>query len=569
MHIIVLLIPIFFVIFRPSPVHSQNEVFGEILGCSIDIRKSIIWDLLGKKPGTGIFSDSNKDGKRDVMYFIDTDDRHEESVQPLLVMVCDEDGDMDAMGRGDYDSDLYIADWNTDGTVDRAIDYIDLDGDDDVDEQLLYFKSDNPGWKNRLPKRISGDVYYVAWAKDYGDDNRLWYDINYEYSQLKTQWRTDFNGDEMFVYVFYYDMDEKLWIPAFENAFSFYDMDGDSCSEEVVRFQGVGRESADLRYSMDIDNDNGGSNPHDYDISVSCLGPITIPVEACRTLNLRGIPTAPVTQWEKMRSVAKEAVWKRAHLTWDENDNNIDPRHGQMHNERWEGVLNHGNAFMRQVGGPSGGVYNKRNEVDSDYSGRMQFYYSPVDRRYHLFGAEVGWIAVDYNYDDVADMLILSEDRNGNGFFDAWQFDVGADSVADRIVTIDADSADLLAFDYEILHGKYIASLDAAIAANEELMKSMKEFLARQKVSAEEDPVEIFFNRGLAEYGKDFGLGAKILNSREGRRYYQDLMRERYWQVLRNTDAASEAYFAPIEAAFNAGDFETAARLLRENMPKN
>ena len=82
--------------------------------------------------------------------------------------------------------------------------------------------------------------YSLAWARDYGDDNKLWYDVNYEYIQEDCQWLTDFNGDEMFVYRFNYNCAENLLTPTSEIAFSFYDLDGDDYSEEAIRFFGSG-----------------------------------------------------------------------------------------------------------------------------------------------------------------------------------------------------------------------------------------------------------------------------------------------------------------------------------------
>ncbi len=102
----------------------------------------------------------------------------------------------------------------------------------------------------------------------------------------------------MFVYVFLYDDGKRAFFPAFENAFSFYDLDGDRYSEEVLRFDGVGPRSENLRYSMDIDNDTRGTVRHDYDFSISSLGPVDLPLESCMTVSLRGMPAGPVMRWE-------------------------------------------------------------------------------------------------------------------------------------------------------------------------------------------------------------------------------------------------------------------------------
>ena len=58
-----------------------------------------------------------------------------------LVWVIDDDGDMPAgAADGDTDSDCYVVDYGADGTVDRMVDYLDNDGDDDPDEmEIRYF----------------------------------------------------------------------------------------------------------------------------------------------------------------------------------------------------------------------------------------------------------------------------------------------------------------------------------------------------------------------------------------------------------------------------------------------
>ncbi|MFH1071713.1 MAG: hypothetical protein V1794_19000, partial [Candidatus Glassbacteria bacterium] len=326
--------------------------------------------FLQGKAGQRFAVDSDNDGRIDVIYLIDNDEKHRGKRSPLVVKIVDEDGDMYLTGEGDLDSDLYVADWYGDGTIDRVVDYFDRDGDNDVDEQYLYqwISEEYPYF---VPKTYGGKAYCVSWAGDCGDDNRLWYHTNYEYDQWLTEWLTDFNGDEMFVCTFYFDFEARTLTPACETAFSFYDFDGDSLSEEAVRFEGAKLVAENLRYSMDIDNDTRGGNRHDYDFSITSLGPVTLPDSSCTRLDIRGIKTDPVFKWSQMRQFAKMQKWGKTLLTWDENDNNIDPRPGSLHNERWEGVLNHGSESMPQVGGPSCGPYNKRNEIDSDRSGEF------------------------------------------------------------------------------------------------------------------------------------------------------------------------------------------------------
>ena len=548
-----------------ASAQSNNELFEKMVGREVRMDPEIVAQVLKAEPGARVTVDSDGDGLIDCLYFVDTDDRHQGRYAPLLVKVIDEDGDMNRTGEGDLDSDLYVADWYGDGTIDRVIDYIDLDHDNDLDEQVLYQWSDMAHFLAQSPKNYGGKSYCAAWARDYGDDNRLWYDINYEYSQQSTEWLTDFNGDEMFVYAFFYNYEQDRFFPGFENPFAFYDLDNDSCSEEVVRFGGEDLSANTLRYSMDIDNDSHGENRHDYDFSISAIGPVGYPAEKCMTLSLRGRETGPVLRWELVRQVAKSGNWAQAHLTWDENDNNIEPVEGRQHHERWEGVINYRNEYFPQVGGPSGGPYNKRNEVDTDGC-TLQFYYSPVDHRLHLFGAEVGWIHVDYDYDNRADMLICMEDADKNGFFDTWSFDVNADSIFERTYTSDSDTVQLYPFDYDTLHDLYVPSLGEAVDGNQKLIIALKAALMKRERDFAIDPVEEYFSTSLAGYGSSFHLGEKIRNSMEGARYYGDLIRERYWQRFAAAQKADEPSFVSIRQAYETGDHSRAADLINRHL---
>lgn len=545
--------PILFMLYiHPVGAQTQNEYFYKLIGPEVEFDTTITEEYLLEQPQHQILLDTNNDLIKDTIYMIDTDARHGDTRQPLLVKVVDEDGDMQETGCGDYDSDLYIADWYGDGTIDRVIDYCNLDDDDDVDEQYLY------GYRNQ--------EYYVAWAKDYGDDNRLWYDVNYEYSQLITQWKTDFNGDEMFVYWFRYDYDKNTLTPCMENAFSFYDLDNDTFSEEVVRYTGTGMVAEDLRYSMDIDNDNEFNEPyhHDYDFSVSSLGPIDLPAELCQTLTIRNIVTEPIIKWQAMRNLSKTGNWVKTHLTWDENDNNITLIPGRQYYERWEGILNHPNDWMPQIGGPSCGPFNKRNEIDQDASGKFQFYYSPIDHRLHLYGAEVGFIDVDWDYNETTDMYLFMQDKDNNGFFDTWQYDIDGDKIYETEYTIKDDSAALIPFEYEAIQAAFVPALQQHLQENELLKLALIKFITGVMGYDYIDPVNLYFNLDLVNYGPDYHLGEKIKAGKEGQRYYQDLEQIRLWQIFREQAGMLGWPYQAIEEKYRHGNFAGAAQLLEE-----
>jgi hypothetical protein len=553
-----------------GPLFSQtnNEIFERMIGPAVKMDAGISAAVLKSKPGTKFRHDTDGDGKIDTIYFIDNDGRHSAERQPLLVKVVDEDGDMATTGEGDRDSDLYIADWNGDGSIDRVVDCLDTDHDQDVDEEVQYRWHDDLRFRDDTWDSLvyGGRSYSAFWARDVGDDNRLLYERNYEYNQETTQWQCDFNGDEIIVFAFLYDAAENRFVPGWENPFCWYDHDGDDLAEEVVRLTGNRNIVRNLRYSFDIDNDTRGANRHDYDLSITALGPVQYGEEECFRLVLRGIPTGPVIAWEKARALAKKAKWIKAHLTFDENDNNVDPTEGQDHSERWEGVLNSPNEYFPQVGGPSCGPFNKRNEVDADNSGGFRLYRAAVDRRWHLYGAEVGWIKADYDYDGKPDMEIRFEDRDSDGFFDIWKYDVDGDGEWEREYRLDDDEANLVPFEYETLHEAYAPELNAAIEENGRLIEALKASLKKLEQNFSIDQVEEYFTARLVkEYDRGFGLGEKIKNSLEGMRYYGDLIRERYFARLLRAGKGRVDRLDELVRLYERGEYGQAADVLQKN----
>jgi len=556
-----------------GPLFSQtnNEIFEKMIGPQARMDPAITATVLKSQPGTKTRLDTDGDGRVDTIYFIDNDDRHSPERQPMLVKVVDEDGDMASSGEGDLDSDLYIADWNGDGTIDRIVDYIDLDHDQDVDEEVQYRWHDDLRFKDDTwdSLQYNGRAYSAFWARDIGDDNRLPYERDYEYFQEATQWKSDFNGSEVDVYSYLYDFKANFFVPGWENPFCFYDNDGDSRADEVVRLTGNRNISRNLRYSMDLDNDDRGSQRHGYDMSITALGPIQYGEQDCERHAHRGIPTGPVIAWEKARALAKAANWSKAHLSFNENHNNIDPTAGNNHSERWEGVLNTPNDYFPQVGGPPCGPFNKRNEVDSDNSGGFQFYRSAVDRRWHLFGAEVGWIKTDYDYDGKPEMEIRFEDTDVDGFFDLWRYDLDGDGKFEREYRLADDRAYLVPFDYDTLREAYLSDLGKIVEDNQRLIEVLKAALGKLEPKFAADEVEEYFSKRLVkEYDLGFGLGAKIKNSLAGTRYYGDLIRERYLQRLLKAGEGKVGCLDEVMRSYVAGDYAQAAAVLEKNLVK-
>lgn len=544
--------------------NSQQNLFERVFGEKVLFDPAIV-SRLKNHPQERIKLDTNKDGKIDTIYFIDHDPKHQQEFRPILVKAVDRDGDMDRDGGADLDSDLYIADWHADGAVDSVVEYRDTDHDNALDEMAIYTFSP----RNRY---LGKDAIQVWWSRDIGHDHQLWYTINYRYQQPECQFRTHFNGDEIFS-SYSFDADKREWVPSWENPFVFYDEDGDNLSEVTLRFSGSGNRMENMRYGVDADNDTAGDNLHDYDFSLTALASrqpndgatIPVPESLMERIQLPGGPAAPLLSWKHARKFGENAPWGKILLTWVENDNNVDSRPNGDPHERWEGVINSKSEYFPQIGGPPVSPYNSRSEVDLDNSGKMKLYYSSVDRRIHLRGADEGWLKADYDYDGKVDMTFLYKDTDRDGVIDLWEIDIDGDGKADRSVHLSRPSFKAVPLKYAALTKLYNSALEEALAQNQLIIDAMKGLLQSVEEPFQEDKIELYFSKDLRLYRADEGIAEKIGKSRGGRRYYQDLVRERYFYRTTKALAKQPALLQEVEQKYNAGNYAAAAKLLQRH----
>ena len=562
-----------FVLLRPVSPHElslrqqnhKQELFRRLFGEKVvTFDPAAVAKIKRLPPGERLKLDTDGDGKIDTIYFIDTDPKHEPQFRPILVKVIDQDGDMDSDGDGDLDSDLYVADWHADGTVDAVVEYKDTDHDNGVDEMGIYTYSA----KNAT---LGTDAIQVWWSRDIAGTHQLWDTINYRYQQPECQFRTAFGGDEIFSsYIF--DSEKGRWVPSWENPFAFYDEDGDHLAEVAIRFSGSGDRMESMRYSFDADNDTDGENVHDYDFSFSCLSAahraITVPRSLMETVRLRGGPVDPLLSWQNARRFGESADWGKVQLTWVENDNNVDSGRGGDPHERWEGVIASGTDAFPQVGGPPVGPYNSRYEGDLDNSGKMKLYYLAEDHRIHLSGADTGWLKVDYNYDGKMDMEFRYRDSDHDGIIDSWDIDVDGDGKPDRTVHAAHPHSQPVPLHYKSLTAFYNRTLDQSLSGNQVLIDELKAVLKSHETGFKVDEIESYYVSDLANYRKEAGVGQKIRNSRAGTRYYQDLIRERYFFRLTKALAGRPDLLKRVEANYDAGDYVRTAKLLSAAFPR-
>ncbi len=521
-----------------------ERVFGDAARLDPEMRAKVLNDAPGKRH----YVDRDNDGKPEEVWFIDTDPRHPKEMQPLLVRVIDQGGDLRFGEEPDLNNDLYIADWKADGTVDSVIDYRDTDGDGDVDEMGIYFV----GWMK--------DKLTCWWGEDTGDDNLLWHDVGYTYRQDDCQTRSHFGGDETFC-AYVIGLDDPEWHPGWENPFCFYDKDGDGVTEEVIRIEGQGDVIQNLRYSFDADNDATPDSPRDFDVSISAHAPANtlLDPKLGDKRVLRGIPAGAFLSYKEAPHYALTLPWADCMLTWDENDFNCDGEAfdgKSFHDpqERWEGIIAKGNEYFKQIGGPSCGPVNKRYEVDQESTTPIHVYYSDTDQRVHLFGADHAWLLVDYDYDRIPDMRYDYHDTDGDGYLDTWSLDLNMDGKADEEWKAGAGTARDIPYTFEALNGIMKPLLDTLPARLFQLDNRLRQALdsagAKDKTALE---VLLASGFDLPQLPVDQRL--RLLNSNETWRFYLDLLKDSLIALLRAKHPAP-AFWKDFDAARSLGDVE-------------
>ena len=547
----------------------KQKSFEWVFGNLVNIDQVRVAEVFADTPGKRHYFDNDGDGKPEEVWFIDIDSRHNKDKQPLLVRVIDEDGDQTLNGEPDVDSDLYIADWNADGTVDAVVDYEDLDGDQDVDRMGVYFYDEKYGLR-------------VWWSSDDGDDNLLWYTVDYTYYQRLCEDFTHFGGDESFV-SFRIKPGEDHWTPFFENPFLFYDCDNDGVTEEVIRLIGESNRVNSLRWSFDSDNDATLQHPRDYDVSISAyaagwslekyqsehnnaFSDFSYPDSEGEFFTIRGFPAGPVIERNITRSVLNETTWARVLMTWDENDFNVAWTSDSSYTiERWEGVVgspqNEPGFKMPGIGWPDCGPFNKRYEMVLKPKGPNEYYFNPADRRIHIKNSDKTWLKVDYNYDKKMDMYYLWQDTNNDGFMDKVSIDVNRDEKFDDSYNLDVTEIKLADWNFQSINAFAAPVIKNNTPQLYYLSKVLAEALEKEDKGGGNDPVWNFIeNKMHGNYLAD-DLERRLLMSDESVLYYLGITTDRRIIKLKK-NCKRENFWNGFDLARSKGDLKKMAELV-------
>jgi hypothetical protein len=389
-------------------------------------------------------------------------------------------------------NDCYVADYDCDGTVDRMVDYIDDDGDGKVDRMEIRYYAD-------------GRLNFCWFSDDLDHDGEMISLVGYEYGG-----DGHFEGDPLGDHLSFINKFNPLrgvWSPFSECPFGWYDTDGDGFSETVVRVSAVplaydvssqpdyansafwrkwekemGRIGVNnIRYSFDVDRGSSEEYPLHYDMGFNLVGSTPYDFPGMRSSNPKRRPPQEVVviPWKDLRSVADRYRARETGFSWMENADDtiaIGYREHKQDDYRWEGIFwMWERRFMENTGGPCQ-KWNMRREWSGKATDRRELYYSEVDRRIHLFGAEEGWIEVGRFGGMEALGEIRMYDTDKNGYFDRWEVYLGKDPQPVRVTRVADERARRVDFDLEKLTGFYSDQvLPQALAANEKLLKAMGE----------------------------------------------------------------------------------------------
>ena len=438
-----------------------------------------------------------------------------------IVWVIDDDEDGSIAYGGDTHADCYVVDYGPNGVVDRIVDYIDNDGNGVADEMdIRYF--------------VDGQLSKAWFGVDLDGDGHMWHLAGYEYSG--DFFKSDPYGDNM-IFMNKYDPDTASWAPISECPFAFYDTNDNGYSEVAIRVSAVplaydpsvdpdyandprryylGGFTPDMeemgivnvRYSFDIDNMTGPEYPLHYDYGFNLVGAIPYPERNTSHFNPNRRPpqVTRVIAHEDLRDLADNYPAHETGFTWHEASDELQ--------FRWEGVFwIWQRRYMENTGGPTQ-RWNIRREWSSQPADERKLYYSEVDRRIHLFGAEEGWIEIGHFAGLGRIGEIRMADTDGSGYFDRWEVYLGDDPVPVRVTTVRDERARSIPFEDAYLTKFYTQQvLPEAMAANEAILAAMA------RVHAYEVP------DGLAT--------AMASGSDTYRRYAQDVARELHYQALR------------------------------------
>lgn len=325
-------------------------------------------------------------------------------------------------------STTYVVTYMGLGPVDRMVSYIDDAHAGHASEmELRYFQK--------------GYLRYAWFGRSFGGDAaRIFATKHWQYAG--NDMGSEFRGNAQ-IYINKFDPATKAWLPLSECPFSFWDLDQDGRTDVTLRVSATPSESAahkdtdyannydymwateavplrdmqatNMRLSFNVD----GRPRHDpLDRPHSNFGFTMVGHEPYAYAGMRDFDAnRPFPQttihmpWPARWAPALDYAADQIGFTWDE---------ARMQ-YRWEGQFwIYEREYLSNTGSPNE-RWNMRREFNGTAGTKPAIYFAGADRRYHLRGAEEGWIEVGHIVDDNKDLELRWWDSNGDGYLDTLE----------------------------------------------------------------------------------------------------------------------------------------------------
>ena len=337
-------------------------------------------------------------------------------------------------------STTYVVSYNATGLVDRMVSYIDANHTGRASEvDIRYFRD--------------GYLRYAWFANSFGGDAAKIFALK-RWQYAGNDHGSQFRGNAQ-IYLNKYDPAHHAWSPLSECPFSFWDTDHDGRTDVTLRISaaplgtlhGPDTDYANnydymwapeatppdrigvlnMRLSFNIDEaprTDPLDKPHS-NFSFTLAGEQPYRYAGMRDFNpLRHSPQTTVHMpWQARWNAALVYPAAATGFSWDEARTNF----------RWEGQFwIYERAYLSNTGSPTE-RWNMRREFSSAPSTRREMYFSAADGRFHLKGAQEGWLEAGHLVSDGKDLEFRWWDTDGDGYLDTVEVYRGNSTTPSRV----------------------------------------------------------------------------------------------------------------------------------------
>lgn len=387
----------------------------------------------------------------------------------VLVWAIDDDGNESLKSGGDFHDDCYLYDLNRDGQVDLMVDYADENEDGQAD--FLEVRRFERGYL--VQTWVGYDLEGVGEIINFRNPLELMAGI----------FRQNLNGKKLH-FENTYNQTGRSWRPYGVCPVASFDLNNDGLADLLIRVS-LKQEAAEpvistIEISYDADRGNTQDKPFHYDLGLTLSGKHFFNLDEYRLYSPKRRPPQEVfsVPYEKVNNLVKDLEISEAGFSWKEHPDESLDRDAVWKEQEGQGI---GWSWERRelpATSPCIQKWNVRREVASA-GGPLEFYYSQVDHRIHLFRAEEGWLPMGY----LAGMPRVGEvryfDTNGNGYFDRREIYLTSSTRPVLVLPMAEDQNRKLPFDLNLISEFYLQeALPAALASLETFQAAMKKIYA-------------------------------------------------------------------------------------------